>query len=265
MLKFEQVSYGYSPDGQLAPVVENLSLEIPAGQFLCVLGPSGCGKTTLLHLAAGFLHPQQGQLSFQGRPITGPHPERALVFQDATLFPWLRVMDNVAFGLRQRGVARAERRRLALQMLEQVGLAATANAWPMTLSGGMRQRVAIARVLALQPAALLMDEPFSALDANSRERLQDLLLQLWQTRRQTLLYITHSVEEAAYLADRVLIFGPAPQSLRADLINPVPRPRDRSAPQLLHFCQQLRQQLAQLPCCLAPTILPPHKEFPPCA
>lgn len=259
MFHFNQVSKNYRGTSRALPVLHQLTLHIPRNQFLCVLGPSGCGKTTLLNLAAGFIRPSQGQVLFAGRAITAPGPQRGVVFQDAGLFPWLTTLENVCFGLRQQGMPKTQREALATTYLHAVGIARHANAWPAALSGGMRQRVAIARILALQPEALLMDEPFSALDANSREHLQDLLLELWQARRQTIVYITHSVEEAAYLADRVLILGPAPNTIHADICIDLARPRCRCTAEFQEVVGQLRGRLNQLPCCMKP--LPFKEEF----
>ena len=175
-------------------------------QLICLLGPSGCGKTTLLNLIAGFIAPTSGRVLMEGTPISRPGPDRGVVFQDANLFPWMTVLDNIRFGLRQQGRPPGQVTSLALECLELVGMTAQAEAWPISLSGGMRQRVAIARILALQPKAMLLDEPFSALDANSRERLQDELLAICGRRPCTVLYITHGVEEAAYLANGSLLW-----------------------------------------------------------
>jgi len=256
MFEFTEVSLSYSgtqhSKKHRPQIINNLSLTLAPHQFVCVLGPSGCGKTTLLNLAAGFLKPDQGQVRFDGQRIDGPSPQRGVVFQDATLFPWRTVLGNVMFGLRRQGIERRLARHQAIALLTRVGLGEQINAWPVTLSGGMRQRAALARTLALNPQALLMDEPFSALDANSREHLQDTLLDLWQQQPRTVLYITHSVEEAAYLADRVLIFGPAPNHVCADLAVNLPRPRYRSSPEVQQLARTLRQHLNQLPCCLKP-------------
>jgi len=253
MFSFSEITQTYSQahnSREPAIILNKLTLHIEPEQFLCILGPSGCGKTTLLNLAAGFLQPDSGQVRFQHKPIAGPGPERGVVFQDATLFPWLSVLGNVTFGLNQREANTTQNNTLALQALQQVGMDKYASAWPATLSGGMRQRVAIARVLALRSPTLLMDEPFSALDANSREHLQDCLLNIWQQQRQTILYVTHSVEEAAYLGSRIIIMGPAPNNIRADINVSIPRPRGRSSLQIQQLTQQLRNELDKLPCCI---------------
>lgn len=233
-------------------ILQNINLSIPEGQFVCVLGPSGCGKTTLLNLLAGFIKPCSGSIFFNGKKITGAGPERAVVFQESTLFPWLTAQGNVEFGLRQRGDDKRTRAELSLKFLKMVGMAQHSDAYPHTLSGGMRQRVAIARVLALEPKALLMDEPFSALDTNTREHLQDELLRIWQKLRRTVFYVTHSVEEASYLADRIIIMGPAPDNIFMDELVTLRRPRERSSEEMGKMKQSLRKTLDALPCCIKP-------------
>ena len=253
MIELHNVTQRYPQTGRAGErtALSEVDLRVAAGEFVCVLGPSGCGKSTLLNLAAGFLRPTTGQVRFDGREVTAPGPERGVVFQDPTLFPWLTVQANVEFGLLAQGLAPDERRQAASNALQAVGLADFAQAYPHTLSGGMKQRVALARVLVLEPRALLMDEPFGALDANSRERLQDELLRLWQAHRRTVLFVTHNVEEAAYLADRVVVMGPAPRSVRGQVAIELPRPRAQTDAALLRCAAQLRDILAQMPCCLA--------------
>jgi len=237
-------------------VLQDVSLTFKPDRFVCLLGPSGCGKTTLLNLVAGFLLPSAGQVLFRGQEVRQPGPDRGVVFQDATLFPWMTVLDNVRFGPRQQGLTPKHATALAEESLTLVGMSAQAMAWPASLSGGMRQRVAIARILALRSPVMLFDEPFSALDANSRERLQDELLRICASRPATVLYITHNVEEAAFLAERVIVMGPAPNTLRADILLPSPRPRPREGEKFHHIKKQLRAVLDELPCCIAP-VTPP--------
>jgi ABC-type nitrate/sulfonate/bicarbonate transport system ATPase subunit len=224
-----------------------VSLHVAESEFVCVLGPSGCGKSTLLNLVAGFLRPSSGQVLFDARGVTEPGPERGVVFQDPTLFPWLTVRANVEFGLATSRMSKLRRQEAARKVLHLVGLDGFEQAYPHTLSGGMRQRAALARVLVLEPKALLMDEPFSSLDANSRERLQDELLRIWQSYRRTVLFVTHNVEEAAYLADRVLVMGPAPGSIRGEVAVELPRPRDRAATALRAAVGKLRALLNEMP------------------
>jgi NitT/TauT family transport system ATP-binding protein len=240
-------------------VVDNVSLIIPQGQFVCVLGSSGCGKTTLLSLIAGFIAPTSGKIFFQGRQVSGPGPDRGVVFQDGALFPWLTAQGNVEFGLRQRGDHSASCRETAQKYLDLVGMLPQADAYPHTLSGGMRQRIAIARVLALDPAVLLMDEPFSALDQVTREHLQDELLRIWQAGKCTVFYVTHSVEEAAYLADRVIIMGPPPKNVFSDQEIPLKRPRTRRSNDMVAIRDVLYRKLALLPCCITPNNSPEER------
>jgi NitT/TauT family transport system ATP-binding protein len=226
-------------DGTVA--LDRTSLTVKTGEFLCVLGPSGCGKSTMLNLVAGFVRPTQGQVTIEGRPITGPGPDRGVVFQDPALFPWLNVRQNVELGLQAAGRPAAERQKLADRWLRMTGLSAAHNEMPAALSGGMRQRVALARVLVLEPSALLLDEPFTALDGPTREHLQDELLDLWQARSQTVMFVTHNVSEAAYLADRVAIMSAAPNTV-AHVVNiQCPRPRRRGGEELMHITKQLRR------------------------
>lgn len=254
MIRIENISKRYRNNGrESATILSDVNLTISEGQFVCLLGPSGCGKTTLLNLVAGFIKPSQGRILFNNARVTGPGPERGVVFQDPTLFPWLTVRQNVEFGLRQRGLSNNDRTKTATEYLHLVGMAPHANDYPHTLSGGMRQRIAIARVLALEPQALLMDEPFSSLDVNSREHLQDELLRVWDAHRRTLLYVTHSVEEAVYLADRVIIMGPAPKSIYGDIILPLKRPRKRLSAEFHSAIASLRTSLDALPCCIKPS------------
>jgi NitT/TauT family transport system ATP-binding protein len=205
--------------------VDKVSFSIPAGQFVCLLGPSGCGKSTLLGAVAGHIRSASGCVSLDGKPIEGPASERGLVFQHHTLFPWQRALDNVAFGLKMKGIPAAERRRRAHELLDLVGLKGFADKYPSQLSGGMQQRVEIARVLINQPRVLLMDEPFGALDAQTRWVMQQLLLDVWSRVRTTVLFVTHDIDEAIFLADRVLVMSHRPGRIREDLAIPAGRPR----------------------------------------
>lgn len=206
--------------------VQDVSITADAGQFLCLLGPSGCGKSTVLGALAGHIRPSAGELVLDGQRIDAPHPERGLVFQHHTLFPWRRVLDNVAFGLKMKGVARTERERRARELLELVGLQGFERHYPAQLSGGMQQRVEIARVLINQPRVLLMDEPFGALDAQTRLQMQQLLLDVWARMRTTVLFVTHDIDEALFLADRILVMSARPGRIIDDIEVPFARPRD---------------------------------------
>ncbi|MEU9254652.1 ABC transporter ATP-binding protein [Streptomyces sp. NPDC048270] len=203
-----------------APVLERTDLELPAGSFTALLGPSGCGKSTVLNLVAGFVRPTEGHVTAGSAPVRGPGPERGVVFQHYALFPWRTARGNVEFALKRLGLSRPERRRRALAALAEVGLADGADKYPAQLSGGMQQRVALARALAAEPEVLLMDEPFGALDALTRTRMQTLLRQLWQRRGTTVLFVTHDIDEALALAQRVVVLGGTPGRVLAD--HPVP-------------------------------------------
>ncbi|HEY3431875.1 MAG TPA: ABC transporter ATP-binding protein [Rhodocyclaceae bacterium] len=205
--------------------VERISANIVPGQFVCLLGPSGCGKSTLLGAVAGHIPVAAGSLTLDGETIKGPHPDRGLVFQHHTLFPWKKVVDNVAFGLKMQGVSLAERRARARELLDLVGLSGFENKYPIQLSGGMQQRVEIARVLINQPRVLLMDEPFGALDAQTRWVMQQLLLDVWARVQTTVLFVTHDIDEAILLGDRILVMSHRPGRIREDLVIDAPRPR----------------------------------------
>jgi NitT/TauT family transport system ATP-binding protein len=208
--------------------IENVSLEVREGQFVSILGPSGCGKSTLLYIVGGFEQASQGQVRVDGQPIAGPGPDRGPVFQEYALFPWKTVLSNVAYGLRQQGMAKQDALQKARAWLDKVKLGQYADFYPKELSGGMRQRAAIARTLAYEPRILLMDEPFGALDAHTRLMLQSELLALWEQLGSTVLFVTHSVEEAVYLSDRVVVMGGAPGTVKQVVDIDLPRPRLRA-------------------------------------
>jgi NitT/TauT family transport system ATP-binding protein len=207
-------------------VLHDVSINVAPGEFICLLGPSGCGKSTLLGAIAGHLQIARGQLQLDGSGIAGPDPERGLVFQHHTLFPWKTVLDNVAYGLKMKGVARREREERTRELIHLVGLAGFEGRYPRELSGGMQQRVEIARVLINDPRVLLMDEPFGALDALTRVKMQSLLLEVWARIRTTVIFITHDIDEALYLADRVLIMSPRPGRIIDEVRLPFDRPRE---------------------------------------
>lgn len=205
--------------------VQKIDCQIEPGRFVCILGPSGCGKSTLLGALAGHLQPAQGSLDVDGVPVHGPSPQRGMVFQQHTLFPWRTVRENVAFGLKMNGTGKAERLAAADDMLALVGLEAFAGHWPNQLSGGMQQRVEIARVLINRPRLLLMDEPFGALDALTRMKMQALLLDIWTRIRTTVVFVTHDIDEALFLADRILVMSSRPGRFIEDLHLDFPRQR----------------------------------------
>ncbi|GGN09659.1 ABC transporter ATP-binding protein [Halarchaeum nitratireducens] len=224
-LRAERVRKTYRSDAGDVTAVADVSLTVADREFVSVVGPSGCGKTTLLRLFAGLEAPTDGRVLVDGDRIEGPSPERAMVFQSFNLFDWRTVRGNVAFGLERRGVPEAERRERVDDWLDTVGLTDFADAYPDELSGGMRQRVGLARALAVDPDVLLMDEPFGALDAQTRAVLQSELLDLWEDRRTTVLFVTHDIEEALLLSDRVLVMGAAPNAVTRTVNVPFERPR----------------------------------------
>jgi len=207
------------------------SLTVRKGEFVCLIGASGCGKSTLLRIVAGFEPPSAGAALMWSKPITGPAPDRGMVFQDYGLFPWLTVRQNIAFGPSARGVHRDRVADTVARFVDMVGLGRFADAYPHQLSGGMKQRVAIARVLANDADIVLMDEPFGALDAMTRERLQDDLLEIWQRAQLTVLFVTHAIEEAILLADRVVVMEPGPGRIAGEFRIDLPRPRDVASPE----------------------------------
>ncbi|MBV9459742.1 MAG: ABC transporter ATP-binding protein [Bradyrhizobium sp.] len=208
--------------------LSDISLDIEEGAFVSILGPSGCGKSTLLYIVGGFVSPTEGAASMKGQPIKGPGPERGPVFQEFALFPWKNVLGNVMYGPRQQGVKTAEAEAQARALIEMVGLKGYENFYPKELSGGMKQRVALARTLAYHPEVLLMDEPFGALDAHTRTRLQNDLLNIWERDRKTVLFVTHSVEEAVFLSDKVVMMTRSPGRIRQVIDIDLPRPRKRN-------------------------------------
>ena len=217
-------------DGEIEALAR-IDLAIDSGEFVCLIGASGCGKSTLLRIIAGFEEPTTGEVSTHGKPITGPGSDRGMVFQDYALFPWMTVNRNIGFGPRQRGLPRAEIAAIADEFVKLVGLERFADRYPNQLSGGMKQRVAIARVLANDANILLMDEPFGALDALTREQLQRELLQIWARTKVTVVFVTHSVEEAVLLSDRILVMSAGPGRIESDIAIDLPRPRDVSSPE----------------------------------
>ncbi|NVM74936.1 NitT/TauT family transport system ATP-binding protein [Duganella sp. SG902] len=222
--------------------LKDINLEIPQGQFVCLLGPSGCGKSTLLNAVAGFAPPSSGSITVEGRAVTTPGPERGMVFQEYALFPWMTVEDNVAFGLQIKGQPRARIQATVDKLLNMLSLQDFRSRYPKDLSGGMRQRVAIARVLALDSPIMLMDEPFGALDALTRRNLQDELLRIWSELKKTIIFVTHSIEEAIYLADRIVVMTYRPGTVKRDMLVELPRLRDPAAAEF----NALKRELGQL-------------------
>ena len=231
IIEIRNVSKRFELQGRTIDALSNASLTIRKGEFITLIGASGCGKSTLLRIIAGFEKPTSGEALMWSKPIDGPDPSRGMVFQDYALFPWLTVRDNIAFGPTSRGVPKAQARETVQRFIDMVGLGRFADAYPHQLSGGMRQRVAIARVLANDAEVVLMDEPFGALDAMTRERLQEELLDIWRSTKLTVVFVTHAIEEAIYLADRVVVMSPGPGRIDSDNPMALPRPRDVASPE----------------------------------
>jgi NitT/TauT family transport system ATP-binding protein len=238
-IRLEGVSKDFERGGVTYRAIEDVSLSIPAGEFFCLLGPSGCGKTTILNMLAGFEQPSHGRIVVHDREVKGPGSDRGVVFQsDAALFSWLTVRENVEFGPSLRGAARQKRREAADHYLQMVGLTAHAAKYPAELSGGMRQRVQLARCLANDPEVLLMDEPFGALDAQTRRVMQQEMGRIWQETGRTVLFITHDIDEAIVLGSRIGVMNVGPGSrIKAIIDNPLPRPRVRDANTLELFAE----------------------------
>ncbi|MBU2953594.1 ABC transporter ATP-binding protein [Marinobacter sp. F3R08] len=223
--------------------VQNANLTIRPGEFVCLLGPSGCGKSTLMNAIAGFVAPKTGDVQVDGNTVTEPGPDRGMVFQQHSLFPWKTVQENVAFGPLMAGVGNDEANSIARTFLSLVGLAAFANAYPNTLSGGMQQRVGIARALANYPSVLLMDEPFGALDAQTRIMMQENLLDIWSEFHNTVVFVTHDIDEAVFLSDRIVVMSASPGQIIADIDVKLPRPREQSLLTSADFMALKRQCL----------------------
>src|SRR6266508_158856 len=245
-IEVRNVSLVYdTPSGRVTGV-DGVSFDLEQSQFLCLVGPSGCGKTTLLNIIAGFLNPTGGEIRIGGKAVSGYGTDRGVVFQDfAQLFPWRTALGNVAFGLEMKGMGKAERETIALRQLALVKLEKFARSYPHHLSGGMQQRVAIARALAYNPAVLLMDEPFAALDALTRDDMQRLLAEVWRETGKTVVYVTHNVAEAVYLADRVVVMSPHPGTVKTEVPIRLARPRDPLSADFLDYQKQLLRQLGQ--------------------
>jgi len=224
-------------------VFEDISFTVRDGEFVSIIGSSGCGKSTLLSIAGGLAEASGGSIYLDGRPVRGPGLDRGIVFQEFALFPWLTVLGNIKFGLRSKGVPPAEQDRLARKYVDLVGLTGFEDFHPYRLSGGMRQRVGLARALAIEPAALLMDEPFGALDAQTREAMQGALSDIWVKTRSTVLFITHDIREAIYLSDRILVLSGRPAQLSLELTVDLPRPRLRHDPVFQDYEAQLESAL----------------------
>lgn len=243
LLEVSGVTRRFASSRHNTTALQDISLEIKKGEFVCVVGPSGCGKSTLLNLIAGLDHPTEGQLVFDGQPIKAPGADRVVVFQEAALYPWLNVRANVEFGLKIKGTPARERREIADRYLQLVNLEKFEHAFVHELSGGMKQRAQLARALAVEPRMLLMDEPFAALDAQTRDILQMELQDIWQRTGSTIFFITHNVREAALLADRVFVMTPGPGRMKAEITVPLQRPRSLDTHAVVDFAAEIRSTL----------------------
>ena len=246
-IEFDRVVVEFPSSHGALRVVDDVSYTIADGEFVAVIGPSGCGKTTMMNIVAGFIAPTRGRVLLDGKPITGPGPDRGVIFQEYGVFPWLTVKENIAFGLKLAAnrAPPAEREAICSRYMGLMGLTDFADAWPKMLSGGMRQRLALARAYAVRPQFLLMDEPFGALDAQTRTAMQDLLLQVLQTEGKTVMLITHSVEEAIYLASRIIVMSARPTRIREEIRIPFAYPRAESVHETREF-NELRSHVRDL-------------------
>lgn len=245
-LKAQGVSKVFMRNDQAVVALEDFDLSIAEGEFVSIVGPSGCGKSTFLHIVGGFEPRTEGAITLAGKPVSRPGPDRGMLFQDYALFPWRTVLGNVAWALEVKRMPRAERERLARKYIDMVGLAKFEGAYPAELSGGMKQRIALARTLVYEPQILLMDEPFGALDAQTRELMQEELTDIWQADRRTVLFVTHDIEEALYLSDRVIVFTARPGRIKADIRIDLPRPRHahiRKTPEFMNYHTQIWDML----------------------
>jgi ABC-type nitrate/sulfonate/bicarbonate transport system ATPase subunit len=240
-LRIEEVSKVFERDGKSISVLEDINLEVADGEFVCLVGPSGCGKSTLLNLMGGFLSPTRGSIAIDGEAVAGPDPRRILVFQERGVFPWLTVEGNIGFGLS--GLPRAERKKRVAHYVGLVRLQGFEHSYPSDLSGGMKQRLQVARALAVNPDVLYLDEPFGALDSVTRLIMRGELLRIWQTERRTIVFVTHDPDEAVQLADRVVVLSSRPAKIRDILTIDIPHPRNISSPRYLELRDDLLSKI----------------------
>ena len=246
VLKIEGLSKRFRVNGAAdTGVLEAVDIQVRRGEMICILGRSGCGKSTLLKILAGFIPPSSGRVRLDSRPVHRPGPDRCVVFQEDALFPWLTVRENIAFGLKGCKMDSRERRREVDRFLSYVGLSDFENYLPQEISGGMKQRVSLARVLILKPEVLLMDEPFAALDAQTREEMQNLLLSLWETLHHTVIFVTHDVNEAVLLADRIILMDKSPGRIREDIPIELPRPREKDSEPFFNLSRSMTAKIRQ--------------------
>jgi NitT/TauT family transport system ATP-binding protein len=240
-IELKRLSMSFGQGTARVEAVESVDLVVAPGEFVSIIGPSGCGKSTLLNVVAGFMPPTEGEVLLDGVPIKGPGPERGVVFQQYSLFPWMSVRKNVEFGLKMQGVPASKRQTTARTLLGLAGLLAFENHYPDQLSGGMKQRVGIVRALATSPQVMLMDEPFGALDSQTRVVMQQILTNMWQKFRLSVLFITHDIEEAIFLSDRVYVMTARPGRIKAEVAIPLPRPRTAEMMSSIEFTQILHK------------------------
>jgi len=240
-LRAEHLGMVFERDGKSTAVLEDISLDVADGEFICVVGPSGCGKSTLLNVLAGFVAPTSGSVAIDGEAVAGPDPRRILVFQERGVFPWLTVEGNIGFGLTK--LPRAERERRIAHYVEMVRLQGFEHSYPSDLSGGMKQRLQVARALAVNPDILYLDEPFGALDSITRVIMRGELLRIWQTERRTIFFVTHDIDEAVQLADRVVVLSSRPAKVQDILSIDIPHPRNISSPRYLQLRDDLLKQI----------------------
>jgi len=242
-IEIQAVHKVFGSDANRVVALNDVSLAIGKDEFVCVVGPSGCGKTTLLNLLAGFEPPTLGQIRAFGHEIRAPGPDRTMMFQDYALFPWLTVEGNIEYGLKRRGIGRDERKHIIQHYVDLIDLKGFERKYPQQLSGGMRQRVALARALAVNPSVLLMDEPFAALDSFTRERMQDELVSVWQREKKAVFFITHNIDEAIKLGDRIVVMSPRPGRIIDIVTINAPRPRDVDSQENAKIARQVREML----------------------
>ncbi len=245
ILEARAVWKSFEKEDRTTEAVRDVSLGIHAGELVCLVGPSGCGKTTLLRMFAGLEMPSRGELRLRGRLIDGPGADRGMIFQSFALFPWRSVRRNIEFGLEVNRVPKEERHRISDRYIDLVGLKGFEHAHPRELSGGMQQRVGLARALANDPAVMLMDEPFGSLDAQTRNLMQLELLRIWESTRKTVVFVTHSVDESVFLADRIVVLTARPASVKSMVEIEMPRPRDRASPEFAAIRHRVLQELTE--------------------
>jgi len=243
LLEVQNVSKVFQSSSVKIEAIRHLSLSVAEKEFLCIVGPVGCGKTTLINMIAGFEKPTEGKILFQGEEVEGPGPERTVVFQDGTLFPWMTVIQNIEFGLKAQHIPKSEVKKITRRCLSLVGLDEFGHMRPHELSGGMRRKAELARALALNPGVLLMDEPLSSIDACTKQWLQAELLDIWKKERKTVIYVTHDIDEALFFADRIVVFTARPARVKVEFPIRMPKPRDLLSDEILGIKKQLMSHL----------------------